>query len=486
MQTIVRSFPLAIAIALVLRVGTAQADIGLNVVAQRWDPRVPDQTNNVTLVNNPSGVSDGLQLAWADASPRICAALQEKMGLGGAANGQTLRNITCALDSDISVTLIQVNATTLRATALINGYVEATSTTPDIALGIGVGEEGDPRFSVAISAKLDMNIAVQANREQTLRVTQATFTLSNATLDSQNFSGDMLKFLASDLIPFFGGPNYKQLAENAINAVSGDVTNQINGGMSAVNRQLAGPPELVRSELVVQKNELRVAYAPPRSVPRTEGRMTGVLRWDPANFTPKKGCNSFIVAASVQVGPAPVFLAGGAPMQALGAFQASPNDASSCTFVLSGIASDWPNRLASQVLDSPVVNANTNYRTLFSLAPDGWPGTSITPPVADARNYLVKTYTLKTPPLVDARDTARRDYRNPEINRDPRINTEVQIDRPAPLVKPAADAARLNPQPLPPVENPSAARDSASARKIAPAIVPLETPIKPKTIKPIE
>ncbi|MEO6104379.1 MAG: hypothetical protein ABIP44_12195, partial [Pseudoxanthomonas sp.] len=201
---------------------------------------------------------------------------------------------------------------------------------------------------------------------------------------------------------------------------------------------------------------------------------------DPTKFTPRNGCNSFTVAASVQVGPVPIFIGGGPPMQVLGSFQAAPRDASSCTFTLNGIASDWPNRLASQVLDPPIVNATTHYRTVFSLAADGWPGASITPqPLADARNYKVLTYLLKTPPLVDARDLAHPDYRNPEINRDPRINPERQFDRPAPLVNPASDAALLNPQPLPPQQSALTPAARVPAKKLAPQVVPQVKPADP-------
>lgn len=464
-------------LALALCAGPVRADVGLLAVAQHWDPHRPDQTDKVTLVDDPSAISDGLQRVWAQVSPLMCETLKAQMGLGGAAHGQTLRNITCLLDDRVTFTLTQVNATTLRATALASGYVEATTTTPDIALGVGLDKATDPRFSLALTAKFDLTFAVQPNREQTLRVSKAMFTLNNATLDSHGVTGDILKFLATDLSPFFGGPDYKQLAENAINAVSADVANQFNAGLAGINGQLAGPSDLVRSELLVRSNQLRIAFAPPLAVPRTDGRMSGLLRWDPAEFTPRKGCNSFTVAASVQVGPAPVFTGGGAPMQALGSFQASPNDASSCIFTLNGIASDWPNRLGSQVLDPPVVNATTNYRTVFSLAPDGWPGASITPqPLADARNYKVLTYTLKTPPMVDARDMATRDYRiNPEINRDPRINTETRIDRLAPLAIPAeqpavqatSDAKRLNPA------------SRVNATKVIPQVTPAVTPANP-------
>src|SRR6185369_14891758 len=132
------------------------------------------------------------------------------MGKGGAAAGQTLHDIVCVLDEHATLEVARSGPAALSAQLAISGYVETSSTTPTIVDGAV-----DPRFSVALTARLLLAISVQPSRDQTLRIDKAQFKLSNATLDSHNLSGDLLKFLGEDLSPYFGGPNYKRLAEGA-------------------------------------------------------------------------------------------------------------------------------------------------------------------------------------------------------------------------------------------------------------------------------
>ena len=116
----------------------AHAATGARVLLQVWSPLTPDQQSAVTLVDQPSLVSDSLQDAWMRARPRICEQLKLKMGAGGAAAGQTLYDITCLLDEQAALEVAPAGQNALHATFAFGGAVEATSTTPDVIWGIGI------------------------------------------------------------------------------------------------------------------------------------------------------------------------------------------------------------------------------------------------------------------------------------------------------------------------------------------------------------
>src|SRR5579875_87175 len=316
----------------------ANAGTGARVVLQVWSPLSPDNQQERVLLDNPTLVSDLLQNQWSQVRQRICEQLRLEMGRGGFANGQTLRDIKCVLDERIALDVKRADQNALQATFSVNGYVEATSTTPTV-----LGSYADPRFSLALTARFDLVMAVQPDRNATLRVAQAKFTLNNATLDSHNASADAAKFLLDDLVPFFGGPNYKRMAENAVNRVSLDLANQFNPAVAALNAQLVGPSEAVRADVSVRTGYILVTFAPP-----TNGRMSGLVRWNPQEFTPRNGCSSFEIGARVQTGPQPVH--GEAPTRQLGTLDIRPAGEGACAFTLSGLAAGWPNVLTSGIV----------------------------------------------------------------------------------------------------------------------------------------
>jgi hypothetical protein len=391
----------------------AQAATGARVLLQTWNPQSPEQQGVITLVDQPSLVSDSLQDAWMRARPRICDQLKLKMGASGAAAGQTLYDINCVLDPNALLTIEPAGQNALRARFAVSGYVEATSTTPTV-----LGSYADPRFSLALTANEDLILAVQPDPNQTLHVSKALFTLEGATLDSHNFSGDVLKFVADDLIPFFGGPSYKRLAENAIDGLSADFANDFNAGLAPVNAQLKGPSDAIRVGVSGSGNYVTVAFAPREVTPPSNGSMVGVFQWNPAEFTPRNGCQSFDIHATVQTGPVPMFTANAAaPTRDVGALQASQITANTCAFVLRGLAAGWPNALTTHVEGGAAASAGSSIlRVGYALVGDGWGGRVVIPqPEADARNYRVSR-------SLDATAIETTDFRKLNYRTDPRIN----------------------------------------------------------------
>lgn len=445
-----------VALAMLCCAGAAQADVGARVVVQAWNPMVPDQQNVVTLVDEPSLVSDSLREAWTAARPKICAQIKARMGAGGAANGETLYDITCLLDEEATLEITGAQ-NALQGTFTVGGYLEATSTTPT-----PLGSYADPRVSVSLRARLDLVLAVQSDPDRTLRVTRARFTLGNASLDSHNAVADVLEFVAEDLIPFFKGPNFKRQAEDAVNAIAIDLAAPFDAALAPVNAKLKGPSDAVRVGVAANSTYINVAFAPRQIAPPGNGSMSGVLRWDPTQFAPRNGCQSFDIRATVQTGPVPMYAANAeAPTRQVGSFQTSAASPSACTFTMTGLAAGWPHTVSARVIDGSAVRSpgSSIYGVSYSLAGDGWDGRNVTPnPVASPRDYRVAR-------SLDATAVVSPDYSSMQAQvakkADPRINpsgvyaAQKAINR-TDAVTGASDTARigdtvgLNPQPLPP------------------------------------
>jgi len=432
---------------------TVDGPTGLRLYLQAWNPLTPDQPNVLTLLDEPSMVSDSLQNAWTQLRDETCKQIKGKMGLGGAANGQTLSDIKCLLDDHMAFSIASSGQQMLRATFAVGGYIEATSTTPT-----KFGSYLDPRLSVSLDGKLELTIAIQPNRDQTLRVETARFTVNDARLDSHNAVGDLAKWVVDDLIPFFGGPNYKNMAESAVNDVSVDLAGIINSALESVNAKAKGPSDAVRIGVSGSSGYISVAFAPRDITPPTNGSISGLLRWNASEFTPRNGCQSFDVRATVQTGPVPMFVPdASAPTSQVGSFQISAVDDHTCSFTLSGIAAGWPNVITARILDGGATSsAGSSLTTLnYVLVGSGWNGRTVVPqPSADGRNYIVQRNFGAT----SIKDT---DYRSKaavvRTRTDPRVN-------PGDNQKRHADEVSLNPQPLPPRS------DSAQAQKAEPSV----------------
>ncbi|HUL68597.1 MAG TPA: hypothetical protein VLW55_28665 [Burkholderiaceae bacterium] len=467
-------------VALVASAAAAHAAVGARVLLQEWTPTAPGEQRVRVLANDPSVMSDAVQRAWAEARPRICTALRNAMGKGGAAKGQTLYDITCKLDESATFTVASAGPNALSAALAISGYVEATSTTPT-----PLGGDVDPRFSVALTARVLLALSVQPSNDQTLRIDKAQFRLSDATLDSHNLTGDLLKFVAEDLSPFFKGPNYRRLAESAIDSIGIDLTRRFNGALAPVNALLHGPSGAVRVAVWGKPDAVVIAFGPREFVPQLGGTMSGALRADSTKIVAAGICESFHIDASVQTGPAPLrdpsgyYEPGDAPRRKLGSFQAVPMADGECRYRLDGMAVGWPNSLAtSSTINANKTAGNSVHSTHYTLVGDGWDGHTAVPQPAIERNYVIRT-AIEGSAVLDPAATLKHGAVNPA---DPRIQV---IDRVMPeaaastaqgavvgqgkqAVPPKAasrfgstrartavpDAVSLNPQPLPPDPDP--------------------------------
>jgi hypothetical protein len=395
---------------------SASTPVGARVLVQEWDPRTPDAQSVKVLVDDPAVVSKALADAWASARDPICNTLRAWLGKPGIAKGQSLYNIDCRLPANPAFTVQSASPNLLHATFAINGSsVTATSTVPD-----PLPRSLDPRFSLTLDASFTVGLEVQKDPANTLRASTALFRLSGAKIDSHNASGDAIKFVVDDLIPFFGGPNFRAMAENEVNKVSANVASTFNAAMAPVNAKLRGPNELVRIGVWGRPNRITVAFAPREIPPPGGGTVTGKVSWDPAQYRPKD-CSSFQFPVTVQTGPAPLLnpdnytVVGPAPMRKVGTSSVAPSNAD-CLYSITGLPQGWPARIQPEVdgVQRVQTGGNTFFKRSVGLAPDGWSG-DVVANAAD-RNYRVAEQ-IRPTSVPQHREAAGRDPLGP-VSRD--------------------------------------------------------------------
>jgi len=335
-----------------------------------------------------------------------------------------------------------------------------------------------------------LTLAVQPNADQTLRIDKAQFRLSDATLDSHNLTGDLLKWVAEDLSPYFKGPDFRRLAESAIDGIGIDVTGRFNAALAPVNARLRTPSGLVRVGVWGKPDAIVIAFGPREIAPPSGGGMWGALRWNRSTVLAPGSCESFRIDASVQTGPAPLRDPGGyyepreAPRRSVGSFQLLPSSAAGeCRYRLSGLAAGWPNALAPRSSIGAGKSAgNSVHSTHYTLVGDGWDGRTVVPQPNAERNYVVRA-SLEGTASVDPAAALKHGAANPLDPRSSpidRVTTGTVATRSpsALIVTPKATvpgkgptvsasqrthvavpgaAVSLNPQPLPP-DPPDAAR----------------------------
>lgn len=466
-----------VGIALITASMATQGAVGARVLLQEWSPLNPTQQPLRVLVDDPAIISTQMQKAWTGARPSICKAVVAAMAQTVASKGQQLRDVKCLLDAAPAFSVAGAGANALSAALAVGGYVEATTTVPG-----PTGSSLDPRFSLAITAHVRLALTVQPRPDQILRVEQLTFALANANIDSHNATGDVIKFVAEDLLDAFKGTNFKKIAEDAINGQSIDLAKTFNAELAPVNALLAGPSTAVRIAVWGRPDLIVVAFGPRELTPPGGGSVFGALRWDKSKVAAVPGdCSGFTIDATVQTGPAPLrdpggyFEPGDAPKRKIGGFQrqASTND-SECRYRMTALAAGWPHRFkAHSSIGAKKATGSALYRVSQSLSGDGWDGHNVVPQPSAERNYLVHgaISASATQDLGSATERRLRSPGEPVMNPTATTATALpatllsspstlkkgvgtQAAAPSPSALPAAatrvDAMSFNPQRLPP------------------------------------
>lgn len=379
---------LAVALVLALAPSLASADTGARVFLQQWDPAHPQRQDFHEVYRSPTIVSEELQAAWAEARPRICDNITADLAAPGRAAGETLSDVTCLLGEQADSRVDAGGALGSRfATHLaIDGYIEATTTTP-----LPLGAAFDPRFSIAVNGDLVLGLSFQDDPVHPLRLDSVHFDLDGVEIDSHDFSGDVAKWAAGRMLPYFEQGAGKEMIEGVINASLEKHRDLFVAALQEMNSLLRAPPGYVRAGVRITPDSVDLAFMPaPVPVPNG-GMMNGTIRWDPASYSPADGCDSFDIQALVQTGPAPMFSGEPPPTRRIGALNIHPDGSSACRFQLIGLAQGWPNQLTARVEGAGRSGSNSmGIGWTYEMRADGWPGHEIVPaPVANDRDYAV-------------------------------------------------------------------------------------------------
>ncbi len=183
---------------------------------------------------------DGAQEAWKNARQPVHDQLQAALGKGDLiAPGVTLYEIDLRLGD---VALARAAGSSSAAGHIPLQFrlgpdlIIAKSTTPSI-----FGSDFDPKLSIDFAVLIDFSLVVQAE-EMTigLEVGSAHTTgkdfEGNPHLDSQNWVSDIAKFFMGTVSPWFGGPDYVALVEEAIGQY--DFASVMNKALQPVNDKL--------------------------------------------------------------------------------------------------------------------------------------------------------------------------------------------------------------------------------------------------------
>lgn len=117
--------------------------------------------------------------------------------------------------------------------------VRTKMTTPDIAFGIGLGRGADPQFDVNFD--LFINIDLTASLRG-VTASRAEVEVHASRPRGSNFTG-WLAQAVSDVIAFFGGPDFRNRVRDGINGRTVSIQSRVNRGLEQANRQLQRFPQ---------------------------------------------------------------------------------------------------------------------------------------------------------------------------------------------------------------------------------------------------
>jgi hypothetical protein len=117
--------------------------------------------------------------------------------------------------------------------------VRTKITTPDIAFGIGLGRGADPQFDVNFDLFITIDLTASLRG---VTATRAEVEVHASRPRGSNFTG-WLAQAVSDIVAFFGGPNFRNRVRDGINGRTVSIQSQVNRGLEQVNGRLRRFPQ---------------------------------------------------------------------------------------------------------------------------------------------------------------------------------------------------------------------------------------------------
>jgi len=356
-----------------------KASTGLQLLVQSWDPHNPSSQAFQSVFDDPTFFDTTLGQAWTLARSPICSSITAQLGqkdlLG---KGFTLYDIDCTMGTTGTFQIHNVTNGVISAEFDVTGNsLEATSTQNTVC-----GSECDPRFSLTY----DLNLAVKFTVIP-LQVSSATVTLSNATLDSKNAAGDVLKAIDS-----FFNFGFIGKAEKAIDTTQKLDPSSINSILAGQNSnkvaQLAGQYQYIN--MWHTNARLIVDFAPVMPGGSGPGGLSGNVWWTKASQINVADCSKIKLSTTVQTGPPqmsfPYSAFSAAPTTSAGALSISGmpidlGDRLECGYTITNLPADLPGTVTGQVsgtIGGPQTPPHVTIAFQYLVVkPDGWTGTAV-------------------------------------------------------------------------------------------------------------
>jgi hypothetical protein len=460
----------AVAAAIALGAGASHADVGVKVILQGWEPWNDNRQPTIVPINDSRFISGPLEQAWRPVFAQpfcdFITALVKTPDL--VARGITLYNVACNINMP-QLRLVPVAQNRVKIIGSVAGSsLAAMATTPNpnqlgvslpLVGGVGLDRRVDPRFAVSLDAEAELDIEIGDAPRPFLTVHNVQFNLKRADARGVNITGKLGEWVASRVIPFFGGPNFERMVETRINAVRGNFTKHAQQLLNPVNARIAGYAQYVRVATWMSNTRIAVAMQ-PRNLPviRPVGEMRGAVagaRLRIGEAGRPVDCAGFRLAASYQVEPAPIV---NPDTLALGPAKRVPVSAAAevrshadgtCSYSLRGLAVGATNYVqASHSGERMAAVGSQILSASVKLEPSGWDGRRVNPrPVETNRNYVLVTRFAGNQAADAIRDQPVKRI-DPVVAEGPTTLQKAGSAGAAAIR--ALETSALNPQPLPP------------------------------------
>jgi hypothetical protein len=421
----------------------AVAPVGVKLMVQPWDP-IRDDDSVTALYDSNDAITSAINLTWDKAKPKLINSITAQLSTPNLlAEGVSLYDVKLNINTPEISIAPDGNSGFVAKLLVRDTYLEATSTTPDVALGIGFGPYADPRCSIRFSVELTLKMGVTDDKARLLEArygpNDAPVLLKDFKADSQNVPCDIAKFLASDVAKLLVGKDFWKWMTDEINnpqrkeyrELNDAIKQALNAGLVPVNAQLNLPAkyaqyaQYARLGLWANKDKLTVLFGVrelPLPAARTASASGRLLIGDLMGVAlPISNCDQLRMTAMVKTGPSPVLDPSGTrfgtpPMVAVGKLGGSaftqPITGQACDYTVDQLVPGFPNLISFAVSKDGTARyrdtSNSPRVYMLTVSPQGWSYGRALHPQPSVGNLNLKLIAINASALVIRQQEAAR------------------------------------------------------------------------------
>ena len=377
----------------------APAPVGVKLLVQPWNP-IDDNDTVQPIYDSNDAITASISRTWDKVKPKLIETIRARLQTPNLfAEGVSLYDLKINVNTPELSIAPDGNAGFIAKLLVNDTYLETSSTTPDIAFGIGLGAYADPRCSVRFSLELTLKLKVTDDKTRLLEATYGPddkpVLVKGFKADSQNTVCDIGKFLAKDAAKLFLGRDLWEWMTNEINnpmrpeyvALNNTIKGELNAALASINAQVRAPAQYARLRVWARNNKLTVLFGVrqlplPARLASARGRLAiGDLKGQKLPIT---SCDQLHLTAMVKTGPRPLLdpdgvQLGDAPMVVVGRLHgsalAAPAAGQVCDYVVDQLVPGFPNLLKFDLGQAVTAKRDSRHPTIaytFSVRPDGW------------------------------------------------------------------------------------------------------------------